>query len=157
MTVRSIRKLGDPILRNKAKEVTAFDATLAIILEDMAESMEHYSGVGLAGPQIGLNQAVVVVKLGEEFPLIELINPQIVSFSGEEVAAEGCLSIPGVYGEVPRAAEVEVHFQTRAGSNKIIKATGYLARTLQHEVDHLEGILFIDKVTKYINDEAEDD
>lgn len=157
MTVRNIRKLGDPILRIKSQEVTAFDSNLADFLEDMADSMEHYSGVGLAGPQIGLSQALVVIKLGEEFPLLELINPRLVNCSGEEVAAEGCLSIPGIFGEVPRCTEVEVHFQDRIGSNKVMRASGHLARALQHEVDHLEGILFVDKVTRYIDNEADDD
>lgn len=156
MAVRNIRKLGDPILRAKAKEVTAFDSDLAMNLKDMADSMEHYSGVGLAGPQIGLGQALVVIKLGEDFPLLELINPRIVSSSGEEVTAEGCLSIPGVFGEVPRCTEVEVHFLDRTGSNKVVQATGTLARALQHEVDHLEGVLFIDKVTRYLDDEVSD-
>jgi peptide deformylase len=152
VAVRNIRKLGDPILRTKAKAVTAFDAELAKILEDMAETMEHNSGVGLAGPQIGLDLALVVIKLGEEFPLLELVNPRIVRCSGEEVEAEGCLSVPGVYGEVPRFSQVEVHFQDRAGRKKKLEASGYLARALQHELDHLQGILFIDKVTKYIDE-----
>jgi len=153
MAIRNIRKLGDPILRARAKKVINFDKEITNYLEDMADSMEHYSGVGLAGPQIGIDQALVVVKLGEEFPLLELVNPEIVSCSGEEIEAEGCLSIPGVYGEVKRSAEVEVIYQDRTGKKKSLRGSGFLARALQHEVDHLEGILFIDKVIKYITEE----
>lgn len=153
MAVKDIRKLGDPILRTKVRGVKDFGAGLVKNLVDMADSMEHNSGVGLAGPQIGLGLALVVIKLGEGLPLLELVNPRIVSCSGEETKIEGCLSVPGIYGEVPRYTEAEVHYQDRKGRNKVIQASGYLARALQHELDHLEGVLFIDKVTKYITEE----
>ncbi|NLO88045.1 MAG: peptide deformylase [Firmicutes bacterium] len=153
MTVRNIRKLGDPVLRAKAKEVTEFDEKIHGYLQDMAETMAHYSGVGLAAPQIGLDLAMVVIKLGEDFPLLELINPRIVESSGEDIAVEGCLSIPGVHGEVKRSAEVEVQFQDRMGRKKTMRASGFLARAVQHELDHLQGVLFIDKVIRYVTEE----
>src|SRR5690606_39046442 len=108
MTVRNIRKLGDPVLRAKAKEVTEFDEKIHGYLQDMAETMAHYSGVGLAAPQIGLDLAMVVIKLGEDFPLLELINPRIVESSGEYLSVEGCLSILRVHSEYKRSAEEEV-------------------------------------------------
>lgn|SRR5690554_586350 len=153
MAVIEVRKLGDPVLRRKAEPVQKFDKELATLLEDMADSMQEYGGVGLAAPQIGLSRAVVVIKLGEDFPLLELINPEIIARSGEDTDVEGCLSIPGTYGEVQRSAEVEVKYQDRHGRKKIIRGSGYLARALQHELDHLQGILFIDKVIKYVQEE----
>ena len=153
MAIRQMRKLGDPVLRSKAKPVCDIDSETVKILEDMADSMEHYRGVGLAAPQIGLDIALVVVKLAEEFPLIELINPEMVSCSGEEIDVEGCLSVPGVYGEVKRCTEVIVRYNDRQGSSKQLKATGFLARALQHELDHLDGVLFIDKVINYVSEE----
>lgn len=152
MAVRTVRKLGDPILRTSAKEVTDF-SQVADLLGDMADSMVHYNGVGLAAPQIGISQALVVIKLGEDFPVLELVNPKITSSSGEEIDVEGCLSIPEVYGEVKRCTHVEVRYQDRTGKEKVLRASGYLARALQHELDHLQGVLFIDKAIKFVSEE----
>ena len=152
MTVRNIRKLGDPVLRAKAKEVTEFDEKIHGYLQDMAETMAIIPGL-VWQPQIGLDLAMVVIKLGEDFPLLELINPRIVESSGEDIAVEGCLSIPGVHGEVKRSAEVEVQFQDRMGRKKTMRASGFLARAVQHELDHLQGVLFIDKVIRYVTEE----
>lgn len=154
MAVRNIRKLGDPGLRSKAKPVQNIDLETVSILKDMAASMEHYGGVGLAAPQIGLGLALVVIKLSAEFPLLELINPEIIGRSEEEtIAVEGCLSIPGIFGEVKRFEQVEVRYQDRKGKWKKMRASGFLARALQHELDHLQGVLFVDKVIKYVSEE----
>jgi peptide deformylase len=153
MSVRPMRKLGDPVLRIKAKPVCDLDADTVKILDDMADSMEQYRGIGLAAPQIGVSLALVVVKLAEDLPLIELINPETVSCSGEEVDVEGCLSVPGIFGEVKRCTEVTVRYQDRTGEQKELKTSGLFARALQHEIDHLEGVLFIDKVINYVAEE----
>jgi peptide deformylase len=119
----------------------------------MADSMEQYRGIGLAAPQIGVSLALVVVKLAEDLPLIELINPETVSCSGEEVDVEGCLSVSGIFGEVKRCTEVTGRYQDRTGEQKELKTSGLFARALQHEIDHLEGVLFIDKVINYVAEE----
>lgn len=152
MAIRTIRKLGDPILRKKVKSVADFSRAQDL-LTDMADSMQHNNGVGLAAPQIGLDLALVVIKLSQDFPVLELVNPRIVSCSGESIEVEGCLSIPGVYGEVKRCSEVEVQYQDRTGAKKVLRASGFLATALQHELDHLQGVLFIDKVIKYVSEE----
>lgn len=152
MAILNMRKLGDPILRTKAKSVKDFNEETVKILEDMAESMGHYDGIGLAAPQVGINLAMVVIKLGNDFPLLELINPEIMTCTGEEIDVEGCLSVPGVYGEVKRCTQVEVKYQDRAGKSKQFRAGGLLARAVQHELDHLEGVLFVDKVINYVSE-----
>lgn len=153
MAVKNIRKLGDPVLRSKASPVTDFNEETDKILDDMADSLDFHKGVGLAAPQVGICYALVVVKLGDEFPLIEMVNPEIVSSFGEEIGVEGCLSIPGVYGEVNRSAKVEVRYQDRTGRRKVMRAAGFMARAIQHELDHLDGVLFIDKVIRYVSEE----
>lgn len=148
MAVRIIRKDNDPVLRKKAKEIKEITPGILRLLGDMAETMEAASGVGLAAPQVGIEKRIVLVKIGKN-ELLELINPVILQARGEEVDVEGCLSFPGLYGEVQRALEVEVEALDRHGKKKKIKGTGLLARALQHEIDHLEGVLFVDKVLKF--------
>jgi peptide deformylase len=148
MAVRIIRKDTDPVLRKKAKEIKEITPAILRLLEDMAETMDAANGVGLAAPQVGIEKRIVLVKIGKN-DLLELINPVIRKQAGEEVDVEGCLSFPGLYGEVQRALEVEVEALDRHGHKKIIKGTGLLARALQHEIDHLEGVLFVDKVVKF--------
>lgn len=144
MAIRFLRKDGEEVLRQQAKPVTRFDHVLARLLDDMTESLYHYEGVGLAAPQIGISKQIVVIDTGES-GLLELVNPKIVSRSEEEeVDFEGCLSFPGLYGEVSRAQRVTVAAQDRNGEHYEIEAEGLLARALQHEIDHLNGILFID-------------
>lgn len=144
MAIRFLRTEGDAVLRKPAMLVNRFDATLGRLLDDMAESMYHYAGVGLAAPQIGISKQIVVIDAAES-GLLELVNPEIVSSEGEEVDIEGCLSVPGTYGEVERAATVKVVAQDRSGEKIEIAAAGLLARALQHEIDHLHGVLFVDK------------
>ncbi|HIC93971.1 MAG TPA: peptide deformylase [Anaerolineae bacterium] len=152
MAVRSIVLADNPLLRRKARKVRRFDEGLEALIEDMVETMRAAGGVGLAAPQIGVLSRVIVVQLpeDEEDPrsgkLFALCNPEIVRAEGEEEGEEGCLSVPGYVGLVKRAAAVTVRGQDRRGRTVRVKARGLLARAFQHEIDHLNGVLFIDRV-----------
>jgi len=143
MAVLDIKKAGDKILKAKAEPVIKIDKKIRKLLDDMAETMDNADGVGLAAPQVGVSLRVIVLDIGEG--LIELINPVIVESEGCMVGDEGCLSIPGVFGEVERFASVTVEGLNRFGKKISISGTELLSRALQHEIDHLEGILFIEK------------
>lgn len=153
MAIRNIREYGDNILRKKSKRVTKFDERLETLLVDMAETMTEANGVGLAAPQIGVLKRVVVIDVGDG--LIELVNPEIVSTVGQISGIEGCLSVPGIAGVVDRPEKVKVKAFSRKGKPIEIEGEGLLARALCHEIDHLEGVLFVDKVTKFIEPEEE--
>lgn len=153
MALREIRKFKDPILRKKARPVTKIDKRLIMLLDDMAETMRKADGIGLAAPQVGILKRVVVVAMDDE--IIELINPEIVAQSGEQVGLEGCLSFPGMSGTVKRPAEVTVRAMDRHGNVRDITGTGLLARAFCHEVDHLDGIVFLDKVIPETEQEQE--
>lgn len=143
MAVRRIVTYPNPILREKAKTVTKFHARLHKLLDDMAETMYDAPGVGLAAPQVGILKRAIVIDIGEG--LIEMVNPEIVEKSGEQIEPpEGCLSIPNLRGEVRRANKVKVVGQDRYGKPIEMEAEGFLARAFQHEIDHLNGVLFID-------------
>ncbi|MGG1661063.1 peptide deformylase [Brevibacillus sp. NRS-1366] len=145
MAERIIVRLGDPVLREVSKNVPAITAHTEKILEDMAQTIYADKGrAGLSAIQIGIPKRLIVMDCGSG--LIELINPQIVEKSGEQVGPEACLSIPGVVGMVRRAAYVKVETLNRMGETVTIEADDLLARCIQHELDHLEGILFIDYV-----------
>ncbi|HHU32212.1 MAG: peptide deformylase [Zhaonellaceae bacterium] len=146
MAIYHIVKIGDPVLREKAKTVTKINSNIHKLLDNMKDTMYDAEGVGLAAPQIGISKRVVVIDVGEG-PL-ELINPEIISSSGQASDVEGCLSVPGVQEEVTRAAEVKVKALDRNGNEIIIEGTDLLARALQHEIDHLDGILFVDYLKK---------
>ena len=159
MTLRKIVTLPDPVLKRKAHTVTSFDKDLQTLLDDMVETMREAPGVGLAAPQIGLSDRIIVVEYyeREEDEEIEdapkkvwtVINPEIVKASEETLmGVEGCLSIPGLLGEVKRHAEVQVKGMNRHGKPMKIKAKGWLARIFQHEIDHLNGILFTELATR---------
>lgn len=144
MAQRVIVKYPDPILREKAQPVRNINDRLLKLLDDMAETMYQAEGVGLAAPQVGVSKRVFVVDVGDEHGLLEFINPEIIAKEGEQFGPEGCLSIPGVSGDVRRARKVKVRALNRHGEQFELEAEDYLARAIQHELDHLNGVLFID-------------
>lgn len=143
MGVRNIRKDGDEVLRKVSRKVEVIDDRILTLLDDMNETMKKAGGVGLAAPQVGILRRVVTIDIGEG--LIELINPVIVYESGEQLEEEGCLSIPGIRGQVKRPAKVIVRAMNRKGETFEKTGTELLAIAFCHEIDHLNGILFTDK------------
>ena len=155
MALREIVTLPDPVLRRKARKVTDFGPDLQTLIDDMVETMRVAPGVGLAAPQVNLSQQLIVVEFGDEEDddapkkLYVLANPEITRLSKETVfGVEGCLSIPGLVGEVERAEAALIKGLNRRGQPVKIKAKGWLARIFQHEIDHLNGVLFVDKATR---------
>ena len=168
MTLRKIVTLPDPVLRRKARSVTQFDKNLQTLIDDMVETMREAPGVGLAAPQIGLAERIIVVEYFERPEEEEkedapkkvwaVLNPEIVKLSEEMLmGVEGCLSIPGLVGEVERHAALLVKGLNRHGKPMKIKAEGWLARIFQHEIDHLNGVLFTDRATRVWKPEEEVD
>ena len=149
MALRTILLEDDELLRKHSREVTVIDQKILSLLDDMKETMAKANGVGLAAPQVAVLKRLVVIDVGEG--PIELINPVIISSEGSCVDAEGCLSVPGVYGEVERPERVTVKAKNRNGEEFTITGEGLLARAFCHEIDHLDGKLFTDKVIKYIS------
>lgn len=146
MAIRNIMNYQkDDILRKKSRVVEKIDGRILSILDDMAETMYQANGAGLAAVQVGILKRLVVIDAGEG--LINLINPEIVSSYGEQQETEGCLSIPGIYGTVKRPVQVEVSALNENGDSVVLKGTGLLARAFCHEIDHLNGILFVDKAS----------
>ena len=143
MAIRQLRYEDDEILRKTCKEVTNFDKKLGILIDDMYDTMLKHDGVGLAAPQVGILKRVVVVDVGDG--LVELVNPVLVSSSGEQDGDEGCLSVPGMFGEVVRPMHVTVKAKDRYGDEHEYEVSELAARAFCHEMDHLEGVLFIDK------------
>ncbi|MCL6515418.1 peptide deformylase [Alicyclobacillus sp.] len=144
MSIRIIRTGSDPVLREVSKPVPQVTKAIEKLLDDMAETMYHADGVGLAAVQIGILKRLVVIDVGQG--RIELINPVILEKRGSQRAFEGCLSLPGMRAEVTRAQWVKVRAMNRKGETFELEGTDLLARALQHEIDHLDGILFIDHV-----------
>ena len=145
MAIRNVVKKGDEVLKKVSRPVEKFDEKLWELLDDMAETMYAADGVGLAAPQVGVSRRIVVIDVGEG--LIELINPVITKREGSVVGGEGCLSVPNFEGEVERAEYIECEFFDRKGKRMKLASDGILAIAVQHELDHLDGILFIDKAT----------
>ena len=143
MAVYQVVAIGDEVLREKAKPVKEITPNILILLDNMADTLYAAKGVGLAAPQIGVSKRVIVVDIGEG--LIELINPQILEAAGKAVDTEGCLSVPGMVGEVARAERIVLKGLNRKGKEVTYRVRGLLARVFQHELDHLEGIVFVDK------------
>ena len=159
MTLHKIVTLPDPVLRRKAHPVETFDKNLKTLIDDMVETMRDAPGVGLAAPQIGLSDRLIVVEYyehdedeeNEDAPkkVWAVLNPEIIKASEEKVlGVEGCLSIPGLLGEVERHAAIQVKGLNKHGKPIKIKAEGWLARIFQHEIDHLNGVLFPDRATR---------
>ncbi|MBP3628301.1 peptide deformylase [Anaerotignum sp.] len=143
MAIRNIRISTDEVLRKKCKEVKEITPNLLTLLDDMADTMYEANGVGLAAPQVGILKRAVVIDIGEG--LVELINPVILETSGSQIDDEGCLSVPGKYAPVDRPNYVKVKAMDRDGNEFIIEGEELMARALCHEIDHLDGILYIDK------------
>ncbi len=149
MALREIRRSGDEALRKVCKPVERVDDRIRQLLDDMAETMYHApNGGGLAASQVGVLRRLIVADMGQE--LLKLVNPEIVEQSGRQVEIEGCLSFPGVWGKVERPARVVVRALNELGEPVTVKAEGPLAVCLCHEIDHLDGIVFTDKVTEYV-------
>lgn len=155
MALRNIRVDGDPILRKKSKKVEEVNEKIINLLEDMVETMNEADGVGLAAPQIGILRRIVVVDIGEG--PIKMINPEFVEMSIEdEIDVEGCLSVPGKAGTVKRPIKVVVKYTDENNEEKILKGEDFLARVICHEIDHLNGVLYTDKVEEFLQVEGED-
>lgn len=158
MALRNILTKEDPTLYKKCRPVTDFNERLHQLLDDMGETLMEADGVGLAAPQVGvLRRAVVVLETnvpeGEDPYIIELINPEIISTSGEQNGAEGCLSVPGEYGLVKRPMDVTVRAQNRFGETFSVSGTGLTARCFCHELDHLDGVIFTTKAERMLTEE----
>jgi peptide deformylase len=144
-----VRRFGDPILKSRATPVDTFDRSTAEQVRRMAGLMADAMGVGLAAPQLGISQRLLVYRVGPDAPLVALANPEIEWASGEtETFEEGCLSIPGIHVEVERPLHVRVRAQDERGQGRTVEASGLEARVIQHEIDHLDGILMIDRAPR---------
>ncbi|NLT12643.1 MAG: peptide deformylase [Clostridiaceae bacterium] len=149
MALRNICVIGDEVLRKKAREVTVFDDRLSELIDDMIETMSFENrGIGLAAPQVGILRRVFVVDVGDEHGLLEFVNPEIVSSEGKVMSSEGCLSVPERGGTVERPEKLIIKAQNRKGESFELEAEGLLAICICHEYDHLEGVLFVDKLVE---------
>ncbi len=144
MTVRQLHLLGSPVLRQRAHEVARYDDGVKALVADLLDTMRAAKGVGLAANQIGVARRVAVVQV-DELELV-LVNPVIVESDGEQVGEEGCLSIPDIFADVARAERVVVETMDEGGARRRVEGTGMVARAIQHEIDHLDGILFLDRI-----------
>lgn len=151
MALRNILTEGEPTLHKVSRKVTRFDDRLHILIDDMVETLKSASGVGLAAPQVGVLRRVVVVDTGDE--VLELINPEIVEQSGEQTGLEGCLSVPGKYGIVTRPNFVKVRAQDREGNWYETEGEELIARAFCHELEHLDGHLYTEKMERFLTDE----
>ena len=146
MAIRTIRENGDEILRKKSREVEKVDDKIRELLDDMLETMHLYNGVGLAAPQVGILKRVIVIDLYDDNEPLKLVNPVLVKTKGKQEVEEGCLSFPNQYAKMIRPEEVVVEALNENGEKVKIKAKGLLAQALCHEIDHLDGILFVDNM-----------
>ena len=150
-----IRRYGDPVLKSRATPVDRFDETLRNQVARMAGIMSDAFGVGLAAPQLGISQRVLVYRVGQDAPVVALVNPEI-EWRGDddEAMEEGCLSIPGIEVEVPRKVHVRVRARDEHGDDRTVEASGLEARVIQHEIDHLDGTLILDRISREARKEA---
>ncbi|MBZ4642880.1 MAG: peptide deformylase [Deferribacteres bacterium] len=148
--ILEIKTFPDEVLRKKSTPVETVDDNIKELLDNMAETMYNAPGIGLAAPQVGVNKRVIVIDITgpeEKSGLMKIVNPEILEMDGEVVGEEGCLSVPEEYAEVKRAEKIKVKFLDENSVEHIIEADGLLARAFQHEIDHLDGVLFIDKIS----------
>lgn len=159
MAIRKLRFEGDEILKKKSREVEVFDEKLQILIDDMIETMHKYNGVGLAAVQVGVLKRVITIDIYDDNGPIVLINPVIIKTKGEQEVDEGCLSFPNQFAKVIRPAEVTAEYTDRDGKRMRVKAKELLAQAIAHEVDHLNGELFVEKIVpgtmEYIEPETE--
>jgi peptide deformylase len=153
LAVKKIVTYPAEVLEAECEPVKVFDKKLGKLLNDMYDTMIEFDGVGLAAPQIGLSRQIAIVDIDDEFGTIEIINPEILETNGEQTGPEGCLSFPGLYGEVTRPEYVKIKAQDRKGKYFTLEAEDFLARAILHEIDHLHGVLFTSKVIRYLNEE----
>lgn len=144
--VRYVVQVGEPVLRQHCEEVKSFDRSLGSLLDDMKETVRAENGAGLAAPQIGIAKRIVVIDVEEGF--YELVNPKFLSQKGEQTGPEGCLSVKGKQGIVTRPNKVKIEYRDRNGRKHVLTAEGFFARAVCHELDHLDGVLYIDKATE---------
>ncbi|MEH7011966.1 peptide deformylase [Neobacillus niacini] len=152
MAIQKIVTYPAEVLEKKCRQVVKFDRKLAKLLDDMYDTMIEYDGVGLAAPQIGIDERIAIVDIDDELGTIEMINPRILKTSGEQTGPEGCLSFPDLFGEVTRPNYVMIEAFDRKGKKYTLEAEEFLARAIQHEIDHLDGILFTSKVNRYLEE-----
>ncbi len=152
MALRNVRIDGDEILRKKSREVEKIDERILTLLDDMVDTMYEKDGIGLAAPQIGILKRLVVIQVDDE-NLYKMINPKITKSSGEDIDAEGCLSVPNRRGEVSRPTNVTVEYTDINGNLQTMDTEGLLARCICHEIDHLDGVLYIDKMIREIEED----
>lgn len=141
------------VLTEKCKEVTVINEEIITLLDDLYDTMVEYDGVGIAAPQINVPLRVAIVELGEEREILEMINPTVLDTNGAEIDIEGCLSFPGLYGEVERPTYVKIEANDREGQVYELEASGFDARAILHEIDHLDGVLFDSKIIRVITEE----
>ena len=146
MAIRTIRTEGDEILRKKSKKVEVIDDKIKELIQDMKETLHKYNGVGLAAVQVGILKQIVIIQEDEEAPIYVLINPEIISTSGTQTVEEGCLSFPNKFAQIERPEKVKIRALDEEGNHIEIKAKGLLAQAISHELDHLNGDVFIDKI-----------
>lgn len=153
MAIRTVLQYGDETLRKVSRPIDVLNRRMLMLLDDMAETMYAQEGAGLAAPQVGVLRRAIVIDIGDENGLIQLINPEIIAQEGEQETPEGCLSVLGRRGYVTRPNRVTVRGTNRAGAPVEIEAEGYLAVAFCHEIDHLDGVLYIDKMSRELTEE----
>ena len=154
MAIRKIVTLGDDVLRKHCKPQEKFDKRLATLLKDMADTMYKAEGVGLAAPQVGILRRIAVVDITEDHSgLLEMVNPEIIEREGEQTGREGCLSVPGRQGVVTRPMKIKARFQDKNGDFYELETEGFEARAICHELDHLDGTLYIDVMDRELTEE----
>lgn len=155
MAIKEVVKYPAKVLIEKCKEVEVIDESILSLLDDLYDTMVEYDGVGIAAPQINVPLQVAIVEIGENQDILEMINPVVLETKGKDIDIEGCLSFPGLFGDVERPTYVKIEACDRTGQVYQLEATGFDARAILHEIDHLHGVLFNDKIIKTYTEELE--